>query len=286
MGKSNSKINLLYLSIVALNLASVFLPTSNHQTLATGGTTTCRMWIDHGNAGNWHSSKNYAVVTYSDGTVLGAPNSPEALMTFDNANQKWYLDVPSRPVSVKFYFDVNGNGYSASDKRDLVTGDITVPDPPCGSCVLATNQYSSGAPLTFNPFVAVPTDKSYIHDAHFESHLNTATTGPGGTQVSTLCSNPGLYVSNLLAYYNALPTYEQDEFLETTVSVYPSPTTMTGAEIIAYLTAYAAANPELVAFQVLDENQDRNKAIAASMVIIGTIVTAGFFFISKRRVLN
>ncbi|MGI6714310.1 MAG: hypothetical protein ACOX3K_04650 [Bacilli bacterium] len=282
MFNRGSRINLLYMSIVALNLASVFSPTPKHQTYASGSVTTCRIWLNHGNAGNWHSSKNYVVVHYPDGTVLGEPNDTGCLMTYDNANHKWFLDVPLGGEYAQFFFDVNGNGYSPSDRKDIHTGLVSLPAVPCESCVLCNNQYRSEDPVEFQPFVAVPTDRSYDHVDHFEE-IMSAYTNIGGGNVSMLCAYPGANIPGLLDYFNSLPTYEQDEFLESVVNVYPSPETMTGAEIIAYLTAYAAAHPDLVALQPINQNGDRDKTIATSIIILATMVTVGYFFISKRQ---
>lgn len=266
-----------------MNLASVFLPPANQQTFAENSETTCRIWLDHGNAGNWHSSLNYAVIHYPDGTILGAANTQTCLMTYDNANHRWFLDVPVGGEYVQFFFDVNGNGYSANDKKDVNTGLVTLPAVPCESCVLCTNQYRSNDPVDFTPFVAVPTDNSYIHVDHFEDVLGETTTGPDGQPLTLLCANGGANIPDLLAYYYSLPTYEQDHFLESTVNVYPAPTTMTGAEIINYLIGYQAAHPELAQIIAYRENNQKNKEIGGVMVLLATAITAGFFFISKKQ---
>lgn len=206
-------------------------------------------------------------------------------MTKDGNNDKWYYDIPVGATSIRMYCDVKGDGYKANDKKDIDTGLITMPANSNTTSFLITNQYSQGTPVPSSTFTPVLTDKGTVTRNQFNS-TTSQTSVVNGQTLSSLCANGSAGMQSLLDTFDNLPTFEQNEFRNQTISVYPAPTTMTGGELIDYIRGYLAAHPAPASALIgRSSNVDGTTRVISIIIAVGTIALGAYYFLNKKKII-
>ena len=265
------KMNMLWTKIAAIALGAILtvgvgatLSSFSSSREAEAATVeTKRVWMKNSITSTWDADGAGTAIHYWGGAQ--GTTWPGVRVKWDAANSLVYFDLPS---DVTTYMFVRVSGSDPIADWGAKTEDL-VYEESVGKYFDLTGPIAWGGATTPGSFVSFTPSTTTIV-ANFAATIDTA---------AEACSAGA--VNTAIAAYNALSTFEQDQF---DVLSFGSPA-KTGLETLNYLKSFYGISTPLNA-NVLGTSTDRNIAIIVTVGALSLTALAGFYFLSRKRKAN
>lgn len=247
------------LSLLTLGLACALgifgsVKFSNRQeTVANAAVTeTKRVWCSTVDVNAWWFVDSAKFMIHYYGGVADTTGE----MVLDNANTIYYFDLPTDATTVQWYRDVSGTSYNWTNTIDFGTGTFYIHD------------YTSGDPAKQD----VGYDGAGTHSTT-TNVLNFAATIDTSAEACSLSA-----AQAAVNAYNAMPTFEQDQFDALVVSA-----GVTGLQRLQYLRNFYSISTVLNSNEMLMNSNGDNSLTTIVLIFISAVTVLGGFFLLRNK---